>query len=122
MDNDWGKLFRGTSSATTASTHDTTVAEILAKMTASMRQIHEMEKAYGMYAAFGGVKIKVSPLLEIPRVSLSAKCPCSGKVRDEFNTWLLEMFGTRNDEAYIFDGTVFCGPRTMAKLKGLGDA
>lgn len=125
MDNDWGELFRGTSSTTAASTSDSvTAAEILAKMSAGMRRIRELEKPFrhAHNFGFGGLKIVVSPLLEIPKVSLSVRCPCSDKVRDEFNAWLLEMFGTRNDEAYVFDGTVFCGPKTMAKLKGLGDA
>jgi hypothetical protein len=30
-----------------------------------------------------------------PKIYLSRRCPCSDEVREEFNQWLIQMFGMK---------------------------
>lgn len=59
-----------------------------------------------------GMDIVESPVHTVPKLKLRADTPVSDKFRAEFDAWLLEMFGTRDDSpipfgtAYVFGNTI----------------
>lgn len=64
-----------------------------------------------------GMKVVSSQLIQpVPRLQLSNKCPCSDVVRDEFNAWLKDMFGTYTP-LYVIGDKVILSPKHMAMLK-----
>lgn len=59
---------------------------------------------------FGGMRVIEAPARIVPRIKLRESVPVGDDFRRDFDTWLLEMFGTRDDSivpigtAYIFGG------------------
>jgi hypothetical protein len=65
-----------------------------------------------------GMKIVESPLIQpVQKVKLSRKCPCSDQVRDDFNAWLLGMFGDYLPCYIIGGGQIVMHPKHIALLR-----
>ena len=65
-----------------------------------------------------GIKVvESSAIQELPKLALSDKCPCSERVRKEFNAWLLEQFGTYLPTYALGAGTIVMHPKHVAMLK-----
>ncbi len=74
---------------------------------------------------FGGLNIIESPVRMEPKLKLSESCPCTDAFREEFNAWLVEMFGERDINpippgvAYMFGGNVIMRPEQVALIRNL---
>lgn len=75
---------------------------------------------------FLGLKLEVIPPRIVPKIKLSVDCPVGDHFRREFDAWLVEMFGTRDEtiippgQCLIFWHTVFARPEVAVLIKNLG--
>lgn len=69
-----------------------------------------------------GMKIVEVPVFLEQKIKLRDDAPVSDEFRSEFDTWLLQMFGTRDASpvrpgmAYLFGNTIFMRPEEIVKL------
>jgi len=67
-----------------------------------------------------GMDIIEAPVKIVPKLKLRDDCPVTDEFREEFNAWLLDMFGTRDDSiipfgmCYAFGNTLVMRPEQMA--------
>ena len=69
-----------------------------------------------------GMDIIEAPVRVVPKIKLSDGCPVSDEFRDEFNAWLVQMFGTRDVSqvqpgmAYLFGNKILMRPESIVRL------
>ena len=72
-----------------------------------------------------GFDVVEIPPIKTPKFALSDKCPCSDKVREEFNAWLIQEFGYNYDfiippnEIIVMGRNIFCRPETLGIIRNL---
>ena len=65
-----------------------------------------------------GVNIIESPLMEPePKLKLGAAAPVSAKFREEFDQYLLDMFGRKAPQIVTTPLGIFAGPSVVAALR-----
>lgn len=70
-----------------------------------------------------GMRVIESPLLEPqPILALSSSCPCSESVREDFNRYLIDMFGMTEAKVYMHNNMLYVAPSQRKLLNKLIDA
>ena len=78
---------------------------------------------FGLNRNFMGFNIVEHTPRILPKIKLSDGVPCTDDFRDEFNAWLLDMFGTieysliHPGMAYMFGHNVVMRPEMCAMLR-----
>jgi len=73
-----------------------------------------------------GVDVIPIPVRMVPKIQLGEAAPVSDKFREEFNAWLLEMFGTKDvsmfkpGTIYRFGNKIVMRPEDVVKISSIG--